>query len=149
MSTNEENSLLDWANGLCVKLYDALEKELTVSVDAGLTWLNSAAGSVKNGMLWIWQAIQGDWNDERTPGQIAADAVLGLVPIVDTILDIRDLCANCVKLKEDTSNKAVWIAIVLTLIGFIPELGSVVKGVFKIIYSHARQERHLRRNCQR
>ena len=136
---NSDSDMLTWANDICGKLYDTLERKITGSFDAGMAWINRTAGSVTNGLRWIWEALQGDWSDARTPAQIAADAVLGLVPVVDTILDIRDLCANCTKLKEDSGSKAVWIAIALTLIGFIPELGSVVKGVFKIIFHFLRK----------
>ncbi|PPD29133.1 MAG: hypothetical protein CTY21_12855, partial [Methylomonas sp.] len=136
------DELKQWGNNVAVKLYDTLEKSLTGSVDEGLDWLYATAGSVKDGVLWLWAALQGDWNDNRTPGQIAADAVFGLVPVLDTILDIRDLCANCVKLKDDTHNKDVWIALALTLFGFVPELGSVVKGVFKILLHYLKKFGH-------
>jgi hypothetical protein len=74
-----------------------------------------------------------------TTGQIAANAVLGLVPIVDQVLDCRDLVANCRQIKEDNSNKAAWIALVLTLIGLFPSLGSAVKGVLKILFLFMRK----------
>ncbi|MCL1621778.1 hypothetical protein [Ralstonia pseudosolanacearum] len=32
--------------------------------------------------LWLWEAIQGDFNDDRSAGQIAADMVISLIPIV-------------------------------------------------------------------
>ncbi|CAJ0721385.1 hypothetical protein LMG6871_04810 [Ralstonia edaphis] len=93
--------------------------------------------------LWLWEAIQGDFNEDRSAGQIAADMVISLIPIVDTICDIRDLCANIRAYRKDPSNKLILFFIALTIIGFFPEIGSVVKGVVKIAFVYIRK--YLRR----
>ncbi|AZU58362.1 hypothetical protein DOT66_15940 [Ralstonia pseudosolanacearum] len=89
--------------------------------------------------LWLWEAIQGDFNDDRSAGQIAADMVISLIPIVDTICDIRDLCANIRAYRKDPNNKLVLFFIALTVVGFFPEIGSVVKGVVKIAFVYIRK----------
>lgn len=33
--------------------------------------------------LWLWEAIQGDFNQDRSTGQIAFDAAISMVPLVD------------------------------------------------------------------
>lgn len=93
--------------------------------------------------LWLWEAIQGDFQEDRSAGQIAADMVISLIPIVDTICDIRDLCANIRAYRKDPSNKLILFFIALTIIGFFPEIGSVVKGVVKIAFVYIRK--YLRR----
>jgi hypothetical protein len=88
---------------------------------------------------WLWEAIQGDFNQDRTAGQITADMVISLIPIVDTICDIRDLCANIRAYRKDPNNKLTLFFIALTVVGFFPEVGSVIKGVLKIAFIYVRR----------
>lgn len=88
---------------------------------------------------WFWEAIQGDFNDERSTSQIMTDAAISMVPGVDQICDIRDLIANCKKLIADPKDQWAWVALALTLIGLFPSLGSLVKGVLKIFFLFVRQ----------
>ena len=67
------------------------------SEQAALAWAQvhgEAKPEDKGVGQWLWEAIQGDFNQDRTAGQIAADMAISLIPVVDTICDIRDLCAN-------------------------------------------------------
>ena len=88
-----------------------------------------AAGS------WTWGTIQGDFNEDQTVGQVATNAVITMIPIVDQVGDVRDIVANLKFLIWDKryNDKWVWIALVLTLIGLIPVLGSAAKGVLKTV----------------
>jgi len=91
---------------------------------------------------WLWEAIQGDFNDSRSTGQIAFDAAIAFIPVVDQICDVRDIIANSKSItqsneKEDNTWK--WVALVLTLIGLFPSLGSLVKGVLKIFFVFVRR----------
>lgn len=88
---------------------------------------------------WFWQAIQGDFNEDRSTGQIVVDAAISMIPLVDQICDVRDLIANCKKLRQDVSDKWAWIALALTLIGLFPFLGSFVKGVLKVFFAFVRR----------
>ena len=49
---------------------------------------------------WLWQAIQGDFNENRSTGQIAFDAALSMIPLADQICDVRDLVANSRKMPK-------------------------------------------------
>lgn len=69
---------------------------------------------------WIWGALQGDFNTERSTGQIGFDMVVSLIPIVDTLCDVRDLCANIRNYRKDPSNKITLFFMATTVIGFIP-----------------------------
>ncbi|ALM52434.1 hypothetical protein [Halomonas huangheensis] len=89
-------------------------------------------------LQWIMETLQGDFNPNMTVGQIAANAALGMIPVVDQLLDVRDVVANCKELRQDTSNQAAWLALMLTLVGLIPILGSAVKGVLKIAFLYVR-----------
>ena len=88
---------------------------------------------------WIWEALQGDYNQERTVGQISFDMVISLIPVVDTVCDIRDLCANIREYKKDPDNKLTMFFIALTIVGFIPEIGTIVKGIVKIVFAYLRK----------
>ena len=82
----------------------------------------------------MWEALQGDFNPNRSVGQIGFDTVVCLVPGVDTIMDVRDLIAGIIAIARAPASGMAWFSLVLTLVGFIPELGSVAKGVVKIVF---------------
>ncbi|WP_371766645.1 hypothetical protein [Massilia sp.] len=111
-----------------------------------LSWVtdwNHTGGTSKEASkpihTWIWEAIQGDFNRERSGGQIAFDAAISFIPGVDQICDIRDLVADCRQLNEDIKDGAAWLSLTLTLIGLFPSLGSLVKGALKIIFLFVRK----------
>jgi hypothetical protein len=83
---------------------------------------------------WIWGALQGDFNAERSAGQIGFDMVVSLIPIVDTLCDLRDLCANIRQYNKDPTNKVTLFFIATTIIGFFPEVGTVVKSALRIVW---------------
>lgn len=93
----------------------------------------------KNPFVWFWEAVEGDFNEDRTTAQIMTDAAISMIPLVDQLCDIRDLIANCRKLHRDIADGAAWIALALTLIGLFPTLGSLVKGVLKIFFAYLRR----------
>lgn len=96
----------------------------------------------KSTWAWLWEAVQGDFSQDRSTGQIAFDAAISMVPLVDQICDVRDLIANCKAIaqsKDEESTLWNWVALVLTLIGLFPSLGSLVKGVLKIFFLFVRK----------
>jgi hypothetical protein len=88
---------------------------------------------------WFWEAIQGDFNEDRSAAQIMTDAAISMIPLVDQVCDVRDLIANCKKLHHDPKDTWAWVALALTLIGLFPSLGSLVKGVLKIFFLFVRR----------
>ena len=95
----------------------------------------SAVDGGKNVFAWLWESIQGDFNQERSTGQVVFDTAISMIPGVDQVCDVRDIIANCKQINDDKSNSWAWIALVLTLIGLIPTLGSLLKGV-SVSYTH-------------
>lgn len=93
----------------------------------------------KNVFVWLWEAIQGDFNQERSTGQIVFDTAISMIPGVDQVCDVRDIIANCKLVHEDKSNTWAWVSLGLTLIGLFPTLGSLVKGVLKIFFLFVRR----------
>ncbi|MDC5485768.1 hypothetical protein NRA67_18490, partial [Acinetobacter baumannii] len=71
---------------------------------------------------WLWVVIQGDFAEEQTTAQTVTGTVISMIPFVDQICDVRDICANCIKIKEDSNNPWPWIGLILTLIGLFPVL---------------------------
>jgi hypothetical protein len=91
---------------------------------------------------WFWEAVQGDFNDNRSTKQIAFDAAISMIPLVDQVCDVRDLIANSkaiVQAKDEDTTRWNWLSLILTLIGFFPSLGSLVKGVLKIFFMQIRK----------
>ncbi len=83
---------------------------------------------------WIWGALQGDFNQERSAGQIGLDMVVSLFPIVDTVCDLRDVCANIRQYRRDPDNKVTLFFIATTAVGFFPEAGTVVKSALRLVW---------------
>ncbi len=128
-----------FGNDLFERLYDNLGQ----AVSSGTVYVKQSAEAVKEGatssLQWIWEALQGDFNPNQSAGQIAANAVLGLIPVVDQVLDCRDLIANARDISRDAKQSEKWIFLCFTLIGLIPSLGSALKGVLKIIFLFVRK----------
>lgn len=92
-----------------------------------------------NPFEWFWEAMQGDFNEERSTGQLVIDAAISMIPLVDQVCDVRDLIADCNKLRKDIKDTWAWVALALTLMGLFPTLGSLVKGVLKIFFGFVRR----------
>ncbi|MFE8045769.1 hypothetical protein [Brenneria goodwinii] len=103
------------------------------------SWFSQGKKKIEACGQWIWETIQGDFNDNQTTGQVVTGTVISMIPFVDQICDVRDLVANCRKINEDSDNTAAWVALALTLIGCIPVLGSFVKGAFKVMFLYLRK----------
>lgn len=108
-----------------------------------LAWMTGdkvqAEDPMTNPFVWFWEAIEGDFNDNRSTTQIMVDAGISMIPLVDQVCDVRDLIANCRKLSRDYRDTWAWVALALTLIGLFPSLGSLVKGVLKIFFGFVRR----------
>lgn len=102
-------------------------------------WFSGSRRRVEAAGEWIWETIQGDFNDEQTTGQVVTGTLISMIPFVDQICDVRDLVANCKKIKEEDSNVWSWVALILTLIGCFPTLGSLCKGAFKVLFLKLRK----------
>lgn len=104
--------------------------------------LLDAAGS------WIWGTVQGDFNKDPSVSQIVVNAMLGLIPLVDQVLDVRDIAAGSKDLidfyssseTEQDKNEDVlglsyetylWVNLFIIALGCFPVLGSAAKGVLK------------------
>lgn len=102
-------------------------------------WFSGYTRKMEAAGEWIWETIQGDFNESQTTGQVVTGTLISMIPLVDQICDIRDLVANCKKIKEDDDNTWSWVALVLTLIGLFPTLGSLVKGSVKVLLLSGRK----------
>jgi hypothetical protein len=120
-----------------------------------------SASWLDNVFDWSWGTLQGDFNQEQTLSQIVVNAVIGLVPVVDQAMDVRDIVANLyhlinfylnenerteAEIQEDNEaffglgkELELWFNLVITAIGTIPTVGSAAKGVLKAIFHQARR----------
>jgi hypothetical protein len=103
------------------------------------TWYDELTDRTKASGEWLWQTLQGDFNEQQTTGQIVTGTVISMIPLVDQLCDVRDLIANCKKIKEDDSNTWSWICLGLTLVGCFPVLGSLTKGSLKVMFLSIRK----------
>lgn len=119
--------------------WDELENALAWFKSAPGEWIDSAGESLSAAAEWIWEVLQGDFNDEQSNAQMITGMVISIIPGVDQLCDVRDVVANCRKINEDTSNTWAWIGLTITLIGLVPVLGSLAKGCFKILVASSRK----------
>lgn len=87
---------------------------------------------------WFWGILQGDFNEDASTGQIVVGTAISMIPVLDQVADIRDLVANLINIREEPEDVWRWVLLIVTLIGLIPVLGSVLKGVFKLVLKFAR-----------
>lgn len=114
-------------------MWEDFENSLTWFAAAPSRWASSAKEDVTAAAEWILVVLEGDFAEEQTTAQIATGTVISMIPFVDQLCDIRDLIANCKKIKEDSSNNWAWLALAITLLGLFPVLGSLGKGIFKVL----------------
>jgi hypothetical protein len=97
-----------------------------------------AAGEAEGGLLEtlltvIGHTLAGDFIEDPHIVAIIIRALLGLIPYVDQALDIEDILGSLYLLvwEGKVDDVWIWVGLVLTIIGCIPEAGSVIKGVGK------------------
>ena len=89
---------------------------------------------------YVWRTVIGDWSNEQDPLQILVNMGVGLIPVADQVLDLRDFTAHLYYMvfQKDYKDPMRWLALGLTAVGAIPFVGSIVKGLGKIaIFSDA------------
>ncbi|MBB1343542.1 type VI secretion system tip protein VgrG [Pseudoalteromonas sp. SR45-6] len=109
-------------------------------INSGNTAKLEEAGNLANQAGdWLWGTLQGDFNRNPSTSQIVVGTIISMIPVVDQIMDIRDICANTVLLTDDdkANDSDGWIAFTLTAIGLVPLLGSAVKGVGKVVIKNS------------
>lgn len=120
-------------------MWEDFENALAWYAAAPGRWAQSARQDLGAAAEWVWVVLQGDFAEDQSTAQAITGTVISMIPIVDQLCDVRDVVANCRKIKEDTSNKWAWFALALTLIGLFPTLGSLVKGCFKVLFAYGRK----------
>jgi hypothetical protein len=82
--------------------------------------------------------LLGDFEENQSSAALVVGGLLGLIPILDQVLDARDVSGTLFKINQAGGfNRASTDQIVnfgFAAFGAIPEVGSVFKGVFKPLY---------------
>lgn len=118
---------------------DEFENALAWFCSAPAQWIKDGKNNLAAGAEWIWEVLQGDFNDKASTAQIVTGTVISMIPFVDQLCDVRDLVANCKKLEEEPDQSWHWFSLALTLIGLIPGLGSLLKGCLKVLFAGIRK----------
>lgn len=82
------------------------------------------------------EILLGDFEEDPSTTSIVVNGLLGLIPVVDQILDVRDLAAciyRCCRSQYETGgvDSQHWTNLALAGLGAIPEVGSLAKMVLK------------------
>ena len=92
---------------------------------------------VNDAIEFLEDLIMGDFKENPSNMSIIANAVIGLIPIADQVLDVRDVAGMVCRIaKNGPANCTVddWVDLSFAAIGCIPEVGSLFKGVFKPLW---------------
>lgn len=118
---------------------DEFENALAWFSAAPKRWMDSAKQDLSACAEWVWGVLQGDFNENATTAQVVTGTVVSMIPFVDQICDVRDVVANCKKINGEPRETWHWVALVLTLIGLFPTLGSLFKGCGKVVFASLRK----------
>lgn len=118
---------------------DEFENALAWFQAAPASWAQSAKKDLAACAQWIWDVIQGDFNDNASTAQVVTGTVISMIPFVDQICDVRDVVANSKKINQEPNHLWHWVSLVLTLIGLFPTLGSFLKGCGKVVFASIRK----------
>ncbi|THC45028.1 hypothetical protein [Massilia sp. Mn16-1_5] len=118
---------------------DEFENALAWFCSAPARWIKDGKDNLAAGAEWIWEVMQGDFNDNASTAQVVTGTVISMIPFVDQLCDVRDLVANCKKLEKEPEQSWHWFSLALTLIGLIPGLGSLLKGCLKVLFAGGRK----------
>ena len=92
---------------------------------------------VDDAIEFLEDLIMGDFKENPSNMSIIANAVIGLIPIADQVLDVRDVAGMVCRIaKKGPANCTVddWVDLSFAAIGCVPEVGSLFKGVFKPLW---------------
>ncbi|MEM1278138.1 MAG: hypothetical protein AAGH74_16580 [Pseudomonadota bacterium] len=94
---------------------------------------------ITDGADWIWGVLKGDFEEDPSTSQIIARMILTMIPGIDQLADVQDIANILYRLiwKQEWDVKMHWVLLVITLIGLIPVLGSLAKGVLKLVIKKA------------
>jgi hypothetical protein len=118
---------------------DEFENALAWFRAAPAGWIESAKKDLASCAEWVWEVLQGDFNDNASTAQAVTGTVISMIPFVDQVCDVRDVIANCKKIDREPDHTWHWVSLALTLIGLFPTLGSLVKGCGKVIFASIRK----------
>jgi hypothetical protein len=140
--TQEFESAMAWFAAAPAKVKGSVDEALAAAQAELETCTQAVKDTVAGAAQWSWAVIQGDFAEEQSTAQVVTGTVISMIPGVDQICDVRDIVANCKKIhtcKEDEDSTWHWVALVLTLIGLFPVLGSLFKGCFKVLFRYVRK----------
>lgn len=119
--------------------WEEFENALSWFKSAPSRWVASGKKDLSAMAEWILGVLEGDFAEETSLGQAAVGTIIGMIPGVGQITDVRDIVANGLKIKSEPSNKWHWFAMLLCLIALFPTLGGLVKGSFKVVFAYGRR----------
>lgn len=137
----EKVRILEAAINSCMELYEGTErrildgetaKEVTVENSGG-----ESGGNTGEEDIWdflydtFMQVIGGDFYDDGNWLGILLSVLVGCIPVVGQICDLRDVFANIGKLIDDGPQISEWIALLFSGAAFIPLFGDFLKHANK------------------
>lgn len=117
---------------LIVQLYEKTERDAAdISVNKyqiHLTDENTNADDIGNYLITtLKQVLLGDFTEDGNALGTTISVILGFVPGIGQIFDIRDIVADIYNLIDDGAETKEWVALGFSLLAVIPGLGDLFK----------------------
>lgn len=94
-------------------------------------------------LQWVMETLQSEMDATATDAQLAGDACLGLLPVVDQLQDTRDLFAHCRLIYHDAEDPEAWVTLALALTCLSTTLTAPAKGILKLAAIHTHGQAHV------
>ena len=79
---------------------------------------------------WLLDLVSGTGS---SPAHIIITGILGVVPGVGQVLDVRDIIMGVIVISKNPQGVGGWVDLVITLIGCVPAIGDALKVGFKLM----------------
>jgi hypothetical protein len=79
---------------------------------------------------WLLDLVSGTGS---SPAHIIITGILGVVPGVGQVLDVRDIIVGVIAISKNPHGVGGWVELVITLIGCVPAIGDALKVGFKLM----------------
>lgn len=87
---------------------------------------------------WLKALLIGDWDEDAPTSTVVINGLLGLIPVIDQLLDVRDVAGVLFRINRNggiaKASRDDKLSLALAALGCIPEFGSAMKTSLKVLW---------------
>ncbi len=93
---------------------------------------------IDDSVKWLKALLMGDWDENAPTSTVIINGLLGLIPVIDQILDVRDVAGVLFRINRNgglaKASREEKLNLALAALGCIPEFGSAMKTALKVLW---------------